>query len=434
MPKKKEDNAATEAIDHTMQHDGVRWEEATDAADFSPYMPENEYQARIGRARDLLVRHGIDAMVLFAYGNKQYYAGFMESNYRFTDKWRHCLIVSQDHEPVFVGEAVLNSNLTKTTWIRDIRLWSAIRLWRLPGSFMDLLVDTIHDLGLANKVIGMEHGPGHMMQASYGELREIERRLPDARFVAADPLIWQQRMIKTDWEITLYREFMPKVQRVWEAGYNAIRPGIPEQEVHRKIWLQMAQEDLYNTPSWHNPQLFMCGTDAPGRWRLVTPPFYHRVIQSGDQGFADGGVSYKGYCSDVQRCFYVGDKLPPQLEDLSRWGRDAYLNTVANIRPGMRGCDVFKMAEKEVYRQDWNQLVPIDFVGHSIGSLTHEPPFMAEDDTTELRPGMILCIEVGCFGSDLVWFGNMPEDIYLVTETGLELLGMDLPRDIWLCG
>ncbi len=71
------------------------------------------------------------------------------------------------------------------------------------------------------------------------------------------------------------------------------------------------------------------------------------------------------------------------LDDLSRWGRDAYLNTVANIVPGMRGCDVFKLAEKEIYRQDWNQLIPIDFVGHSIGSLTHEPPFLAEREPVE---------------------------------------------------
>jgi Xaa-Pro aminopeptidase len=99
----------------------------------------------------------------------------------------------------------------------------------------------------------------------------------------------------------------------------------------------------------------------------------------------------------------------------------------------MRGCDVFKLAEKETYRQDWNQLIPIDFVGHSIGSLTHEPPFLAEDDLTELQPGMILCVEVGCFGSDLIWFGNMPEDMWLVTDKGLELIGVDLPRDVWLC-
>lgn len=434
MNAKKTTTTSQNTPDHTMQHEGVRWEDTTAQDDFAPYMPESEYQNRIAKARQLLVKHEMDAMLLFAYGNKQYYAGFMESNYRFTDKWRHCLIISQDHEPVFVGEAVLNSNLTKTTWLKDKRLWSAIKLWRLPTRFMDALEHTLKDLNLTGKVIGLEQGPGHIMQASYQELKAIEHRFPSATFVAADSLIWEQKMIKTDWEINLYREFLPKVQRVWEAGWHQIKPGIPEQEVHRQIWMQMVKEDLYNTPSWHNPQLFLCGTDAPGRWRLVTPPFYHRVIQKGDQGFADGGVSYKGYCSDIQRCFYVGDHLPPQLADLSKWGRDAYLNTVAAIRPGMRGCDVFKLAEKEVYRQDWNQLIPIDFVGHSIGSLTHEPPYMAEDDLTELQPGMILCIEVGCFGSDLIWFGNMPEDIYLVTETGLELLGVDLPRDIWLCG
>ena len=60
----------------------------------------------------------------------------------------------------------------------------------------------------------------------------------------------------------------------------------------------------------------------------------------------------------------------------------------------------------------------------------HLPRLLPEDNL----PGMILCIEAGCFGSDLVWFGNMPEDIFLVTENGLELLGVDLPRDVLLCG
>ncbi len=419
--------------DHAMEREGVAWEDSVAEEDFSPYMPREEFEFRIQRAKALLARHGIDAMVLFAYGNKQYYGGFLESNYRFTDRWRHCIIVSQEHDPVFVGESVLNNNISKTTWIKDARLWSAIKLWRLPVRFMDVFLDAIHDLKLDNKVIGLEYGSGHMSQVSYQELREIEHSLPNARFVAADPVIWEQKMIKTEWEIALYRELLPKVQRVWESGWRSIKPGIPERDVHRKIWHQMVEEDLYNTPSWHNPQLFMCGTDRPGRWRLVTPPFYDRVIKKGDQGFADGGVGYKGYCSDIQRCFYVGDELPPQLDDLSRWGRDAYLNTVENIVPGMRGCDVFKLAEKETYRQDWNQLIPIDFVGHSIGSLTHEPPFLAEDDLTELQPGMILCVEVGCFGSDLIWFGNMPEDMWLVTDRGLELIGVDLPRDVWLC-
>lgn len=420
--------------DRWMQQEGVDWQESALEEDFNPTIPREEFELRSLRAKEIMARHGLDAMVLFAYGNKQYYGGFREANYRYTDRWRHCLIVSQEHDTVFVGEAVMNNAVNKTTWIRDIRLWSAIKLWRKPVTFLDVFTDAMIDLKLDNKTIGLELGPGHMNQVGYEEIEGIKAALPNARFVAGDKAIWEQKMVKTDWEIDLFRQALAKTQKVWEAGWKAIRPGVREREVHKTIWETIVAEDMYNTPSWFNPQLFLCGTDKIGRWRLITPPFYDRIIREGDQGFSDGGPSFQGYCTDIQRCFYVGDKLPSPIDDLSKWGRDAYLNTVAHIRPGMRGCDVFKMAEKEVYRQDFNQLVPIDFVGHSIGTLTHEPPFLADDDLTELVPGMVLCVEVGCFGNDLIHFGNMPEDMYLVTETGLEKLGVDLPQDILLCG
>ena len=47
---------------------------------------------------------------------------------------------------------------------------------------------------------------------------------------------------------------------------------------------------------------------------------------------------------------------------------------------------------------------------------------------------MTLCVEVGCYDPDMIFYGNMPEDIWLVTDKGLELLGLDLPREVWLCG
>jgi hypothetical protein len=41
---------------------------------------------------------------------------------------------------------------------------------------------------------------------------------------------------------------------------------------------------------------------------------------------------------------------------------------------------------------------------------------------------------VGCYDSELIYYGNMPEDIWLVTDKGLDRIGVDLPYDIWLCG
>ncbi|MFH2066126.1 MAG: Xaa-Pro peptidase family protein [Pseudomonadota bacterium] len=420
--------------DNRIVQEGVAQVQSDAADDFCPHLPKAEFDLRISKAKELLVKHGLDAIVLFAEENKYYYGGFRDAILMFTDRWRHCIIVSQEHEPVFVGEIVLDSQVMKTTWIRDARYWTAIKAFRLPTRFIDAFLDTMISLKLDNKVIGMEYGPHHILQVGIDEIREIERSLPNAKFVSADKLLWEQKMIKTDWEIALMREMCAKAGRVLEKGWKAIRPGVTERDIHRIIWDEWVKEDMFDTPTMSNPVLFMCGSDGPGKWRVVTTPFMDRVIQKGDQGFSDGGPSYKGYWTDLQRCFYVGDKLPTALADLSRWGRDAYLNTVKNIFPGMRGCDVFKLAERETYRQDWNQMVPIEFVGHGIGTLNHEPPWLADNDMTELKPGMTLCVEVGCYGMDQVFFGNMPEDIWLVTNKGLELIGIDLPLDIWLCG
>jgi Xaa-Pro aminopeptidase len=273
-----------------------------------------------------------------------------------------------------------------------------------------------------------------MHQVSVDEIRAIEAAFPEVNFVSADRIVWEQRMIKTSWEIDLVRSMCEKAQGVLSKGWNTIKPGVSEREVHKVIWEEFVREDMYDSPCISNVTLFLCGSDAPGKWRLVTTPFYDRIIREGDQGFADSGPTYRGYWTDFQRSFYVGKTLPTKLADLSKWGRDAYLGTTAKVRPGMRACEVYSLAKKEVLRQDKDQVIPIEFVGHGIGLLNHEAPWLAENDRTELKPGMIICIEVGCFGTDMVYFGNMPEDMWLVTRTGIELLGVDLPREIWLCG
>lgn len=420
--------------DHWIDQAGVEWAQSTSTEDFSPHIPKAEFDLRTAKTKQILAKHGIDAMILFSEENKYYYGGYRDAALMFTDRWRHCIIVSQDHDPVFVGESILDSNVRKTTWIKDTRSWCGVKIWRLPLKFNDVLVNTIIDLKLDNKVIGMEYGAHHILQVGIDELRLLERSLPNVKFVSAEKAIWEQKMVKTNWEIALMREMCDKSKRVLEKGWKAIKPGVTERDVHRVIWQEWINENMFETPCMSNPVLFMSKTDSAGTWRIVTTPFYDRVIQKGDQGFSDCGPSYKGYWTDIQRCFYVGDKLPPKLDDLSKWGKEAYLNTINNFVPGMRACDFHSLARKETYRQSWAQEIPIEFVGHGIGTLNHEPPWLTEDDLTELKPGMTLCIEIGCYGGDdMIYYGNMPEDIWLVTDKGLELIGVDLPREIWLC-
>jgi len=94
---------------------------------------------QIAKAKETLAKHGMDAMILFAEENKYYYGGYRDAALMFTDRWRHCFIVSQEHDTVFVGESVLDNNVNKTTWVKDARFWCGIKAWRLPLKFNNLL-------------------------------------------------------------------------------------------------------------------------------------------------------------------------------------------------------------------------------------------------------------------------------------------------------
>ena len=74
-----------------------------------------------------------------------------------------------------------------------------------------------------------------------------------------------------------------KAGRVLAKGWTSIRPGLTERDIHRIIWNEYVKEDMYDAIDITNVTLFMCGTDGPGKWRLVSTPFYDRVIKEGDQ-------------------------------------------------------------------------------------------------------------------------------------------------------
>tara|TARA_Y100000310_G_C19947427_1_gene475330 strand:- start:227 stop:427 length:201 start_codon:yes stop_codon:yes gene_type:complete len=52
----------------------------------------------------------------------------------------------------------------------------------------------------------------------------------------------------------------------------------------------------------------------------------------------------------------------------------------------------------------------------------HEPPYIVENETAKLKPGMVVCLELPALNLEKrVWI-NMPENVYLITDDGFEPL------------
>ena len=128
--------------------------------------------------------------------------------------------------------------------------------------------------------------------------------------ILAHITVWEQRMVKTPWEVETIREGCCRACETVRSAFQAIRPGVNEREVHRVFWHAALENGLWDTP---NVGTWLCfssnAREAGGVHRWITQPV-DRIIDWGDQGLCDCGPTFQGYQLDFQRNFYVGD--PPE--------------------------------------------------------------------------------------------------------------------------
>ena len=407
------------------QKAGVQW----------PNMPFEEYSSRIARARQCLADHRLDAMILFSPTNWWYYGGFTDAAQMHNAIWRTAMIVSQENDPVVVADTTFLWTFTHTSWVEDVRYHSAaphpmVKAMRADEDFYHLLFDTVRSLGLTRGTIGLETGPDISTYLAVDEYLRIRDALPQAQIVSADEAIFAQRMIKTRYEQAIMREGARRACLATRAAFDAIRPGISEREVHRAFWRAAVELDLVESPYQGNWLCFSTNaTETAFGQRWITGPV-DRIIREGDYGNSDSGPSYKMYQLDFQRAFYVGKPSADVLE----WytvAREALLETIDAVKPGVRVADLFDVSLRAVTRRGAPEH-PISFIGHSEGLANHEPPWLVAGNPAVIQAGMVLAIEVGAFRDDNPYVGAMPEDIVLVTGNGVENLTAHMSNDLYI--
>ena len=118
------------------------------------------------------------------------------------------------------------------------------------------------------------------------------------------------------------------------------------------------------------------------------------ILKSGDFVKIDVVGSYKDYCADMARYFFVGDPTPvaQRLADVAQKALDA---AIAAVKPGIRLSDISALIQRIVEKEGFG--VVRDFAGHGIGKSIHEEPQVPNYGTPGNGPvlveGMTLAIE-----------------------------------------
>jgi Xaa-Pro aminopeptidase len=299
--------------------------------------------------------------------------------------------------------------------------------------------------------LGRNKGFDQRMMQWLGEARRQGRAgsVPPAACVDLDPLLHEQRLIKSPAELRLMRKAGRVTAAAHRRAMKSCQPGLLE--------YQLEAELLHE---------FMHGG---GRFPAYTPIvgggdngcILHYVnndsrLSDGDLVLIDAGCELEHYASDVTRTFPVNGRFSePQralyevvlraqkaaIEQVGP-GRDWNRANAAAIEEITRGLldlgllqgQPRKLIEEEAYREFY-----MHTTGHWLGLDVHDVGSYRQGESWRaLEPGMVLTVEPGIYvapGNQRVakkWrgIGIRIEDDLVVTETGCENLTQDAPRTI----
>lgn len=260
---------------------------------------------------------------------------------------------------------------------------------------------------------GLTHG---LYLQLVGELKPLG--MAD-RLVSSEPVAERVRARKTAGEIERIRRACDITMRIFDDVTGMLRAGVTEMDVHAFINERM--ETYGVEPSWE--AAFCPSVVSGGRVAGHTPPS-DKVIEAGDTVRIDFGVIVEGYCSDLQRTWYIArsGQTEPDADAVRRFEavRDSVAKAAALIRPGVTGRDVDGPARQIIEERGYGFTHAL---GHQLGRLVHDGGMVLGPNNARygdrsggtIEQGMVFTLEPCIQGAQI-------EEDVVVTADGCDFL------------
>jgi Xaa-Pro aminopeptidase len=248
------------------------------------------------------------------------------------------------------------------------------------------VVDLIRERGLERGRIGL--AGDDILPAAFD--RCVAHELPRLRLVPEREIVAGMRAIKSLAEIALMRRAALCADAALMKAVDVIDGGgATEREVCAEAIAAAikAGADFVRYFRVHSGPWSAAGS----RW----PQAMDRRIEPGEVVALDAIGAYQGYQFDVNRTTVAGEPDAPKRA-LLETVLEATERAVELCVAGTPISAVAQVATESVAGSPYAANLGV-MMGHGIGLETVELPYVQVNDHTELRPGMVMCIEPGIF-------------------------------------
>ena len=368
----------------------------------------DERRARIEKAKRLLVREKIGALVLTSGTSLTYF-----TNIRwFGGERLFACVIPAKGEPFFVCPAFEEDRARELIALGPFggSQRADVRTWQEDESPYELLARGLRDRGLGTATIGLDEN------AKFVWSDRIAAAAGRARVVSGIPITAGCRAIKDAHELDLMQVASNATLKVYEAVYRALQPGMTQNDVSKLI------DAAYERVGFRGGASVQTGEFTALPHGSVAP----QVIREGTIIMVDDGCTVEGYQSDITRTFVLGsasDKAK-RVFDIVKRAQTAALKAA---KPGAPLASIDAAARDVItdagYGPGFKYFT--HRVGHGIGMEGHEWPYLVKNDmfgwtqSLNAQPGMTFSDEPGIYIRGE--FGVRLEDDMAITEDGARL-------------
>ncbi|HEY9426424.1 MAG TPA: Xaa-Pro peptidase family protein [Gemmatimonadaceae bacterium] len=375
-------------------------------ADQATPISTDERRARLDRARELMQRNKIDAVVLPGGTSLRYFTGL---RWGISERLL-ALVLPAKGKPFMVTPHFEEARAMEQLKDGPIGTGADILTWQEHESPYALVAKGLKDRGIASGSLGAEETLRFMFADG------IAHAAPALKVVSATPITAGCRMVKDHHEIALMRLACAATLRAYRAVYESLAEGMTQGTVR----------DLISTA--HSRLGFEGGASVQvGEYSAL--PHGSRTPQTIREGtiiMVDGGCNVDGYQSDITRTFVLG-KPAEKMKQVFDIVHRAQTAALAAAKPGAE-CQSVDAAGRKVivdagYGPDYTYFS--HRLGHGIGMDGHEWPYLVRGNTLAMERGMTFSDEPGIYIPGE--FGVRLEDDMHITPSGAELLTPQSP-------
>lgn len=351
--------------------------------------------ARIARAQKLMRANGIGAVLIEPGSSLIYFTGVRWGR---SERLTAAVLTVE-------GEACIVTPFFEEPSVREsLGIPADVRVWQEDEDPLKLVAGFLRERKLAGRPIGIEE------TARYFAVDGLQRALPGARIVSANPVVRGCRMVKTPAEIALmqaatdvtlaaYRWTWPRI----EIGMTPADIGALMGEATRKLGGRVE----FNLVLLGEAAAYPHGSGKPQK------------VVSGEVILMDCGCTVQGYQSDISRTFVKGTAPDAvrRVWNQVRKGQDvAFAAAKVGAAAGSVDDAVRRQYEAWGYGPRYRLPGLSHRTGHGIGMDGHEPINLVHGEATTLAPGMCFSNEPGLYLPGR--FGVRLEDCFHMTAAG----------------